>query len=80
MGSSLKAVDEVAGRKGYRLVGTNISGVNAFFVRSDLAGALFCDDSSPEYLYNPARYWLAFDHFSDIGHPADFGDYVDLMD
>ena len=80
MGSSLKAVADVADKKGYRLVGTNISGVNAFFVRNDLAGQRFCDDHSPAHLYNPARYWLAFDHFSEIGHPADFGDYVDLMD
>src|SRR6201999_4407385 len=41
MGSSLDALNEIASEKGYRLVGTNIVGGNAFFVRSDLAGDLF---------------------------------------
>lgn len=79
MGSSLKALAEVAQAKGYRLVGTNVTGVNAFFVRDDLAGALFPADSSPENLYNPARYWLIPDHFQHIGHHPDFGEYVDML-
>jgi hypothetical protein len=78
-GSSLKAITAVATAKGYRLVGSNITGANAFFVRSDLAGDLFCPDASPEHLYNPCRYWLWSDHFSNIGHRADFGPYVDLL-
>jgi hypothetical protein len=78
MGSSLKALTAMAATKGYRLVATNITGGNAFFVRNDLAGDLFPDDASPEHLYNPARYWLSRDHYLDIGHPADFGPYVDL--
>jgi hypothetical protein len=80
MGSSLKALTEVAEALGYRLVGTNITGGNAFFVRRDLAADLFPDDCSPENLYNPPRYWLWSDHFLNIGHRADFGPYVDLMD
>jgi hypothetical protein len=79
MGSSLKALTQTAEPMGYRLVGTNIVGGNAFFVRADLAGELFCDDASPEALYNPPRYWLWYDHFLNIGHPADFGPYVDLV-
>lgn len=79
MGSSLKALAEVAQAKGYRLVGTNVTGVNAFFVRDDLAGELFPADPSPENLYNPARYWLIFDHFQHIGLRPDFGEYVDLI-
>lgn len=78
MGSSLKALAEVAQAKGYRLVGTNVTGVNAFFVRNDLAGALFPADPSPENLYNPPRYWLIFDHFQHIGHRPDFGEYADM--
>jgi hypothetical protein len=78
MGSSLKAIAQSAAAKGYRLVATNVTGVNAFFVRDDLAGDLFPDDPSPEALYNPARYWLWFDHFMNVGHRADFGPYVDL--
>lgn len=80
MGSSLKAITLAAAVKGYRLVGTNIAGVNAFFVRNDLARDRFCDDASAEHLYNPARFWLCFDHFCNIGHRADFGPYVDLQE
>ena len=80
MGSSLKALRRTANAKGYRLVATNITGTNAFFVRQDLAGDLFPSDDSPENLYNPPRYWLVFDHFSHIGHRADFGPYMDLQD
>jgi hypothetical protein len=80
MGSSLKALAQSAVAKGYRLVGANITGSNAFFVRRDLAGDLFPDDASPEHLYQPARYWLWTDHFLHIGHRADFGPYADLQD
>ena len=78
MGASLKAIADVAEKKGYQLVGTNIVGCNAFFVRSDLVEGLFCQNASSEYLYNPSRYWLFFDHFQNIGHRPDFGLYVDL--
>lgn len=79
MGSSLASLNEVAEQKGYRLVATNITGANAFFVRNDLAQALFTESTSLEYLYNPPRYWLLIDHFLNIGHRADFGPYEDLM-
>ncbi|ATE65026.1 hypothetical protein [Rhizorhabdus dicambivorans] len=78
-GASLKALAEAADRMGYGLVGTNITGSNAFFVRNDLLGQdLFCEDRSVERLYNPPRYYLIDDHFQYIGHPADFGPYEDL--
>jgi hypothetical protein len=77
-GASLKAIWEVGEAKGYRLVGTNLTGSNAFLVRRDLAGTLFSDNGSPEYLYNPPRYWLIFDHYQTIGHRPDFGPYADL--
>jgi hypothetical protein len=35
-GSSVCALERLAGQKGYRLVGSNRAGVNAFFVRNDL--------------------------------------------
>ena len=38
MGSSLGALADLGARKGYRLVHTDIAGVNAFFVRADLGG------------------------------------------
>ena len=79
-GSSLSALCEAADKKGYRLVGTNITGTNAFFVRSDLVENLFCENCSPESLYNPPRYWLIFDHYRCVGHPPDFGPYADLTE
>lgn len=80
MGSSLKALTRSAKGKGYRLVGTNLTGSNAFFVRDDLAGDAFPDDCSAEALYNPARYWLSFDYYIKVAHRADFGPYVDLVE
>jgi hypothetical protein len=77
-GSSLEALCQVAEVKGYRLVGTNITGVNAFFVREDLTSDLFPAAGAGEALYNPPRYWLWIDHFRHIGHRAGFGPYVDL--
>ena len=78
-GASLKAIAETARRMEYALVGTNITGSNAFFVRNDLVGeGVFCEDRSVERLYNPPRYYLIDDHFQYVGHPADFGPYEDL--
>ena len=39
-GASLGALCELASARGYRFVGSSSSGVNAFFVRGDVAGAL----------------------------------------
>jgi predicted O-methyltransferase YrrM len=66
MGASLQALANAAARRGYRLVGTNVTGVNAFFVRSDLAADRFADGDAAA-LYNPARYWLTVGLAS--GHP-----------
>ena len=79
MGASLVAIDEIARKKNYTLVATNITGSNAFFVRNDLVKDLFCSNNHTEYLYNPPRYWLTFDAFQFIGHRADFGPYTDLV-
>lgn len=76
MGASLSALDELARTMGYTLVGTNITGANAFFVRNDLTANRFVSDASPEVLYNPPRYYLMTNHFEDqVGHRADFGPY-----
>jgi hypothetical protein len=56
-GASLQAISNLAERRDYRLVGTNICGANAFFVRSDLVGNHFAGGGAAG-LYNPARYWL----------------------
>ena len=75
---SLRALTDVAEKKGYVLVGTNITGANAFFVRKELAEGLFTEIGQVDRLYNPPRYWLIADHYQYVGHPADFGSYVDL--
>ena len=78
MGSSLVAINEVAMRKGYQLVATNIAGVNAFYVRSDLVANKF-SEVVINSLYNPPRYYLWSNHFSNqVGHLPTFGPYVDL--
>jgi len=79
MGSSLSAISEVANLKGYRLIATNLTGANAFFIRNDLLDEHFSEDLSLDFLYNPPRYYLS-DHYSrDVGHKADFGAYQDLV-
>jgi hypothetical protein len=60
MGASLCAFDQLARRRGYRLVGCNLAGVNAFFVRDDLAGDLFASPATAEHLYQPPRYDLIY--------------------
>lgn len=57
-GASLKAFEKLGKEKGYQLVGTDISGINAFFVREDLVGDLFAFPATAENLYNPQRFNL----------------------
>ena len=73
-GASLCALHDLARRKGYVLVATNLTGVNAFFVRKDLAGAHFYPDTDTAALFNPARYRLipGFDN----GHLPGYGPYL----
>lgn len=61
-GASLKAYERLGKKLGYKLVGTNVRGVNAFFVRSELTGDKFFEPSTSEALYNPLRLdlqWIA---------------------
>ncbi len=46
-GASLTALDGLARRIGYRFVYAESAGVNAFFVRDDVAGLFDCPDSLP---------------------------------
>jgi hypothetical protein len=77
MGASLLAINLIAQRKGYELVATNITGANAFFVRVELLNKMFNRSGDVPYLYNPPRYYL-INHFFNIGHKSDFGNYEDL--
>ena len=55
-GASLKAYELLGERLGYRLVGCDITGTNAFFVRADLCADLFCDPFTSENHYEPDRH------------------------
>ncbi|MGB3615530.1 MAG: FkbM family methyltransferase [Elainellaceae cyanobacterium] len=66
-GASLKFFEVALAQKGYCLVGCNISGVNAFFVRHDLVGDRFAAPFTAEHHYEPPRYYLS-GYFA--GHPA----------
>lgn len=62
MGMSLQAAADLGESLGYQLVGTNLNGVNAFFVRKDIIQAsekdIFPTPATAANLFNPARYYL----------------------
>ena len=61
-GASLKALELLGRKKDYVLVGTNLTGTNAFFVRKDLYSTdKFMDCNAAEELYNPYRGGLKFE-------------------
>lgn len=59
MGMSLQTATDLAESLGYQLVGTNLNGVNAFFVRKDLTKNLFAESSTAS-LYNAYRPYIGF--------------------
>lgn len=65
-GASLKAYELLGRELGYQLAGTNLRGVNAFFVRNDLAEDKFISPATSDNLYNPLRIDLTF----QSSHPA----------
>ncbi|HKA76891.1 MAG TPA: hypothetical protein VKD19_07270 [Pseudolabrys sp.] len=74
-GASLEALVRLARDKGYRLVGCNYGGANAFFVRNDVAGDRFLDPATSEEHYEPPRYFYAM---QVAGHRARPGPYVSV--
>jgi hypothetical protein len=60
IGASLQSLSDLADRKGYRLVATNLSGLNAFFVRDDLWSSDLFSDANPSELFNSPRHQLAW--------------------
>ena len=62
-GASLHSFEKMLKKKDYYLVGCNITGVNAFFVRKDLLNEKFEEDTTSKYHFIEGRYWLknAFD-------------------
>jgi len=68
-GASLTFLEVACRRKGYVLVGCNLTGANAFFVRKDLVGDKFLPPFTAEHHYEPARYFLTQ---TKSGHRASF--------
>jgi hypothetical protein len=69
--AGLKAHEILAEKKGYKLVGCNFSGCNAFFVREDLINDKFAAPYTSENHYEPARYYLV----KTNGKKRGFGKY-----
>jgi hypothetical protein len=59
-GSSLKAFERLGNQKGYSLVGCDVAGINAFFVRTDLVGDHFYAPFTSEIHFEPPRYFLNY--------------------
>lgn len=73
IGASLQSLTDLAEAKGYQLVGTSISGINAIYVLKDLAGEKFASPSSPMHLYHGPRYQLSYTGGFGAGIRANFG-------
>lgn len=56
-GASLKAYEKLGAELGYKLVGCDFSGTNAFFVKDTERLELFADPFTAENHYEPPRYW-----------------------
>jgi len=70
-GASLKSFEILLSKKGYKLVGCNLYGVNAFFIREDLMKNHFLDNCTAENHYEPGRLflraWMLPLHFDNFG-------------
>ncbi len=68
-GASLKFLELNLKKKGYLLVGCNLTGGNAFFVAEELVNDKFLSPFTAEKHYEPARYEIAG---LSAGHPPSF--------
>jgi hypothetical protein len=75
-GASLGALQALADSKGYRLVHAELSGVNAFFVRADLAADAFPDPADVALRGVPNYFQTGYSHPPDTSG----GPYIDLDD
>lgn len=73
-GASLRSLELLGKEKGYRLVGCDFKGVNAFFVREDLVKNNFCEPFTAENHYEPPRYFLT----RGVGHGNFFGEFESI--
>lgn len=72
-GASLKAYESLCRTHGLSLVGCDLHGVNAIFVRQELCGDRFEEPFTAETHYEPVRYYLG----RREGHPRCFSDLAD---
>lgn len=70
-GASLKSWETLAFGKGYKLVGCDFYGLNAFFVRDDLIEDKFLEPFTAENHYEPPRLHLV----RKIDYPRNFGEF-----
>ncbi len=70
-GASLASLTDLGSKKGYRLVHCDLSGSNAFFVRSDVAADHFADAFDAASHYQPSRTFLA----SIVARPRALGPF-----
>ncbi|MBS7699371.1 MULTISPECIES: hypothetical protein [unclassified Chelatococcus] len=71
-GASLLSLDHIGRQKDMALVGCDLMGINAFFVRRDLAEIHFPGSHAPVDHYQPPRYALA----GSRGHPRATGRFA----
>lgn len=76
-GASLTALDRVAQRKGYRLVGGNRAGNNAFWVREDVAGEIPAVTVADAYA--PSRFRESRAPDGTLSHVGDHRQRLRLM-
>lgn len=67
-GASLKALELLGRQKGYSLVGCNITGANAFFVRDDLVGDHFLAPFTSEFHHESFKPYITFPDFFRVDH------------
>jgi hypothetical protein len=58
-GATLLAMERIGRTKGYSLVGCDLTGTNAFFVRNDLVEGSFSGPFTAAEFYEPPRYFLS---------------------
>jgi len=75
-GASLKSLELLGNKLGYRLVGTNICGVNAFFVKNELSKNLFPEPPTSENLYHRWDFSKHFRFTNDIYHTKYIKKYI----
>ncbi|MFE9092939.1 hypothetical protein [Streptomyces sp. NPDC007264] len=69
LGASLPALHHLGAQLGYRLAGVGSNGVNAFFVRDDVAGDLW--NLTPEAAFVPSRVRIARDVDGELSYTGD---------